>query len=188
LKAVILPKWIKQFAIVTASYLAADFLTRAFLPFTEVQIGTEATFAASLLFFPHGVRVLSAWLLGWRSLPFLLPATYLSNYINFGADGFHIDNLLAASFGVTCAICSFWLLGKLGLDFRLGSVHGTNWKNVALVGCCASILNSAGKSYFYGSPASTAAALFVGDIAGMLATMLILMFAFRWYRLRNLKQ
>ena len=172
----------------TAAYIAADLLTRAFLPFTEVKIGETATFTASLLFFPHGVRVLSAWLLGWRSLPFLIPATFAQNYVNFGSDGFHIENLLAASFGVTCAIFSFWIMGAVGLDFRPGKVGGANWKNVALVGCFASILNSAGKSYFYGNPPSIAAAFFLGDIAGMLATVVLLMFALRWYRLRNLGQ
>jgi hypothetical protein len=178
----------KQFALVTASYVAADLLTRALLPFTEVKIDDVATFSASLLFFAHGVRVLSAWLLRWRSLPFLLPVTYISNYLNFGADGFQFEHILAASFGVTCPIFSFWALGEIGLDFRLGSVGGGNWKNIALVGCFASVLSSAGKSYFYGSPPSIAAAFFLGDIAGMLATMVLLMFAFRWYRLRNLER
>ena len=182
------PKWIKQFLIVTVSYIAADFLTRVLLPFTEVSIGAEPTFAASLLFFPHGVRVLSAWAFGWRSLPFLLPVTYLSNYLNFGADGFQIENILAASFGVTCAILSFWFLALIGLDFRLGRARDENWKNIALVGCFASMLNSAGKSYFYGNPPFIGASLFFGDVAGMLATMLILMLAFRWYRLRNIER
>jgi hypothetical protein len=185
LKTVGLPVWVKQFSIVSAAYVVAELLTHALLPFTEVQIGTDATFAASLLFFPHGVRVLTAWLLGWRSLPFLLPVTYATNYVNLGADGFQIEHILAASFGVTCAIFSFSFLGKIGLDFRLGGVGGGNWKNIALVGSFASVLNSAGKTFFYESPPCIAAAFLLGDIAGMLAIMLLLMLAFRWYRLRS---
>ncbi|WP_442041998.1 hypothetical protein [Pseudogemmobacter sp. W21_MBD1_M6] len=172
-----------QFIAVSACYVVAYMVTISLTPFVEVRFGPEATSAASLLFLPHGVRVLSAWLLGWRSIPLLIPATYLTHYNYYGSAAFTVPNIVAASFGVTCAVFSFWFLSRIGWDFRPNDIKKANWTDVAFAGCFASVLNSIGQNYVYDTPLMMTAAFFVGDIAGMFGTMLALMMAFRWYRL-----
>lgn len=176
-------EWAVQFIAVSASYVVAYMTTIVLSPLVEVRFGPAATSAASLLFLPHGIRVLSAWLLGWRSIPLLIPATYLTHYYHYGSAAFTPTNIVAASFGVTCAVFSFWLLSRVGLDFRLGVEKKANWTDVALAGCFASVLNSIGQNYFYDTPFLMTVTFFVGDIAGMFATMLALMMVFRWHRL-----
>jgi hypothetical protein len=76
------------FAIVSAAYLITFFLSiYVFLPF-QAQYTPELAAYASVLFLPHGVRVLSAWLLGWRAISLFAPTAFFTHWLNFGLDSF----------------------------------------------------------------------------------------------------
>ena len=55
-------------------FLAAWLLVDAVVtPFQRDTLGIQSW--ASLLYLPHGVRVLAAWFMGWRAVPTLFLAT-----------------------------------------------------------------------------------------------------------------
>jgi hypothetical protein len=137
---------------------------------------------ASLLFLPHGVRVVAAWLYGWRSLPFLAPGAVLTHSYLYGSAGFSLDYMVAVFFGVFCAALSFWFFALLGMDFRLHKSTNVNWRDLMLAGGAASILNSVGTKLFFDNDIPTASARFLGDVSGMIVSMFILMFIFRVLR------
>ena len=137
---------------------------------------------ASLFFLPHGVRVLSAWLLGWKAIPLFLPTAFFTHWLNFGASGFALVGLAGVVSGVICAVVTFWLLAKVGMDFRLTANRKANWRDVALAGSIASFINTFGMGWAFQHNVATLAGYFIGDITGMFACMIFLMLLFRFIR------
>jgi len=137
---------------------------------------------ASLLFLPHGIRVLSAWLLGWKSIPLLAPAALFTHWLNFGAQGFSLAGTAGAMSGVVCAAFSFWVLSYAGMDFRITAKKTASWTDVILAGCIASTLNTFGMGFVYQHNLATLSGYFWGDITGLLACMFFIMLAFRSLR------
>ena len=137
---------------------------------------------ASLLFLPHGVRVLSAWLLGWKSIPMITMVSLFTHWLIFGAGGFSIVGIAGVMNGVICATFSFWVLAKIGMDFRISSAKVASWKNVLLAGCFASILSTFGMGLAFKHDVVTLSGYFIGDLTGMFACMLLLMIFFKVLR------
>jgi ABC-type Co2+ transport system permease subunit len=100
----------------------------------------------------------------------------------FGPDGMTLATVIAPLFGVTCAAVAFDFSRRLGFDVQLRDGYVTNWKNVVIVGALASTINSIGTNIAYSNTAHTFLAFWVGDVIGLIASMLILMAAFKIYR------
>lgn len=137
---------------------------------------------ASLLFLPHGVRIIVAWLYGWRSILFLAPGALLTHFYLFGLQGLSMASLLGAFSGIFCAALSFWALAFFRLDFRLTRNRLTSWRDLLLAGSFASVLNVIGTAVFLGHDTVTAAAYFIGDIGGFLVLLVATLFVFRAVR------
>lgn len=65
-------------------YLFAYFLVFAVITPLQAQVMPEITQFASLLFLPHGIRVLGTSLLGGRAVPGLMLAELAGNYLFWG--------------------------------------------------------------------------------------------------------
>lgn len=166
----------------SGAYMLAYFVTVAYAPVFSIGGPVEAASSASLIFLPHGVRVIGAWLYGWRAILFLLPGTYLTHLTRFHHSDITLPMMIAPMTGVVCASICFGLLAAMGADLRLRSGRIANWRDIILTGAAASVLNAAGTSYFYGNPLNSAAAYFIGDLIGMLAMFMGLMMTFRLMR------
>lgn len=177
--------WMLPLAVVSVAYLGAFAVTFGLLMPAQRLVLLDFANYASILFLPHGVRVLTAWLYGWRALPLLAPSALLTHAYLFGTEGFSSGYFVAALFGLFCATFSFWLFAKLGMDFRQGQTRLASWREILLTGSFASIINVAGTSYFYGVEIRSASAYFIGDLGGLLVAMVVLMLCFRWMRKRG---
>ena len=60
--------------ITTLTYLLTFVVWRFFILPLEISLTSDNAIFASFLFLPHAVRVLSAWLLGPKSLLAMIPA------------------------------------------------------------------------------------------------------------------
>ncbi len=168
--------------VISGSYILAFFATFMFvMPFQNIVFPTFGNYA-SLLFLPHGVRVVSAWLYGWRSIALLAPGAVITHSYLYGFDGFSFDYLMAVFFGMFCAALSFWSFARMGMEFRMHNSARRNWRDVMLVGGAASILNAGGTAVFFGNDVATMSARFVGDLTGMVVSTYILMLIFRLVR------
>lgn len=174
--------WLMPLAVVSVAYLSAFAVTFGLLMPAQRLVLPDFANHASILFLPHGVRVLTAWLYGWRALLLLAPSALLTHAYLFGTEGFSTNYFFAALFGLFCATFTFWLFAKLGMNFRQGQARLASWREILLAGSFASIINVAGTSYFYGFEIQSASAYFVGDLGGLLAAMVVLMLCFRWLR------
>jgi hypothetical protein len=158
---------------------------------TPVQraLNLPQTVHASLVFLPHGIRVLSIWLFQERAvIPLFL--VHLVTYTFFSPHGGSALTYIGLVFvGTLCAPCAFVLVRATGIDISPKNVRVVHWRVILLVGFFASIINSIGNSFLL-SPTihpsmhlTTAATYMIGDTMGVLVVLVILLFLFRFKRL-----
>ena len=128
---------------------------------------------ASVLFFPHGVRVIAAYLFGWRSIIYLLPVSLW--YLDMDASGLAILPSIILSMGsLVAVVIAFELLQPL--RFASHRYWEAPLHPVALLvaGSMGAIFNAVvhiGLGMVDGM--SEASVLVVGDILGMLLLLLV---------------
>lgn len=183
MKSSVVRNFLVEIALVSVLYVGAFAITFGLLMPAQRMVLPEFANYASILFLPHGVRVLTAWLFGWRAVLLLAPGGLLTHAYLHGSAAFSIDYFFAAFFGIICATSTFWLFARMGMDFHREQAKMISWREIVLAGSFASIINVAGTSYFYGSDIRSSSAYFIGDLGGLLACMVILMLGFRWMRM-----
>lgn len=170
------------FVVLSAVHLLTFYLSIYVLLPLQAEYTPQLAAYASLLFLPHGVRVLSAWLLGWKAIPLFAPTAFLTHWFIFGMEGFTLSGIAGMLSGAVCAVVTFWALSFVGMDFRLTAERQANWKDVIIAGCIASVLNTFGTGLAFGHNLATSVGYFVGDVSGMIACMFILMLIFKALR------
>lgn len=180
------------FVVIVSAYLVCHGLTTFIIAPVQTYLLRDITMFASLMYLPHGIRVLSTMLMGWRAIPPLFVGNYVSAYLFTDASASELmEPVLFQSLlvGATSAFLAFEVFRLTG-----NSVYGKVskrplWRHLILVGALSSILNSVGQSYlmtdFLDKLALVKLALTfgVGDIIGLLVTTFALMLIFRWVRL-----
>lgn len=173
---------VKETVVVTFAYLGAFFATlEIFMPI-QAAFFAEFPSRASLLFLPHGVRVLTAWLLGWRSVLVLLPGVVFVFVYMAGWGAFAPSRLAAIVIAVTMPAACFALLRLLGRDLSPAAERRPCWPCIMGVGLMISVLGALLTNYAFGSAPKDYIAYLIGDVFGLFFLMLILMLVFRSLR------
>lgn len=167
---------------VSAAFFLLFWFSALFLPGSKTEYH-EFDYA-SLLYLPHGVRVIAAWLYGWRSVLYLAPGSYLVNFtrIEEHPDLWSWSELLMPVVGITCVAMTFGVVARLGADLRLRSGWVAPWRGVLLVGALGSLINAVGSNLIVQNPVNVMLGFLIGDVAGMIMLFLILMFVFSGLR------
>lgn len=180
----------KNTLYVTAAYLVAlSGVTWLVSPLQRL-VFPEVTVFAALVFLPHGVRVLAAWLFGWRSVVYLLIATATGHALltpDLPVDG---SRLLAWILTSACAPVVFTLLRLAGRDYRQMQAEPdrASWRELMLVAFLSSALNSVGHNLLFAPeiwPVGSVrvfAAFLIGDTLGTFAAFAALMVLLRSLR------
>ncbi|MDC1399816.1 hypothetical protein N8306_04825 [Yoonia sp.] len=171
--------WVSSFLLVSLAYVVAFLITLYGLQPIQAAYTPGLAEYASLMFLPHGVRVLTAWLFGWSSIFLIAPAALYTHWLIFGSDGFSALGVAGAVSGVVAAPLCFWLFFKLGFDVKATAKRPLNWRDVMLVGCFASLVNTAGIGYAFEHNLGTMIAYLIGDITGLFVCMFVLMIIFK---------
>lgn len=174
--------------LVRETLIASSLYFVAFLVVFEVLTPLQSMFfpdfpsRASLLFLPHGIRVLTAWLLGWRAIPALLPGVFLVFFYVGGMDVFLPSRLAAIAIAVTVAPAAFMLLAFVGQDIRPQRGRSPCWPCVMGVGVVTSVLTAFLTNMAFGSATVEYIAYLIGDVFGLFFLMLGLLYVFRYMR------
>jgi uncharacterized membrane protein len=151
----------------------------------------EVSLYASVLYLPHGVRVLATWAMGWRAIPALFLGLALSNFIFLPADmKLHFDAVMipAVLVGAASSFLAFEAVRFLGFDLYYGGQRRIEWRGLVAVGALASLIHSVLQSVIHSDLMSFEALVVapliyvIGDVAGLVVCMLALMFLFRSLR------
>ena len=161
--------------LVSLVYVWAYYTTMYFVPpLQEVLLpGT----VMSLLFLPHGVRVLSAWLYGWRSVLYLLPGALLCNQHFAGARAWDAEILAGTMVSLIAAPLAITVLRRV-LGEAAISVGAARVGGILIAGAAATTLNMTGLWLAYGLDPHEVVVTLLGDMGGLLAALLILRGAF----------
>lgn len=137
---------------------------------------------ASLVYLPHGVRVLTIWLYGWWGALYLLPASLISA-VFYSKDFEMAAQATALS---TLAVMAAFLVAqrmRLGAFYKPG--QSVLWHDLLLVGALAAGFNAVFLSLLRtGEAFRFESAIFVGDILGFVVVKLCLLAFFRCLRKR----
>ena len=174
----------KEAGVVSTAYVVAFFATFELLMPVQALYFPDFPSHASLLFLPHGVRVLSAWLLGWRSVLALLPGVLLVFVYVAGSGAFAPSRLAAITIAVSVPALVFYALKTVGWDLRPGLGRPPRWTRIMFAGLVISVVSGVLTNLAFGSPPQDYFAYLIGDFFGQFFLMLLLMFAFRHLRRR----
>jgi len=170
------------FVIVSFAYIISHALTTGFVTPLQSTFLAGVSNKIGLLFLPHGVRIIAIYYYGWRATLLLLPASYLMWFLT--VYGGEIDlsmyapivSLVACWIGVTVAKTVFEERSKM-LDLSA-------WKFLIVAGAAGSLLNGIGLSLMQhdGQVGLSILGYMIGDVAGLFASLFILIYIFRFVR------
>ena len=178
-------------ALITAAYIVAMlFVNSVVVPLQNSLVPGVTSFAA-LLFPAHGIRVLSAWLFGWKSIPYLVCATLAADILltsQFTAANLQLASTTLLTSSVAWVSLQILLVG--GIKIKVGERHVSlsTWRLLLLVGFISSLLNSFGHNYILSGELLpeytflTLAAFVIGDTTGTVFCFATLMILFRYFR------
>jgi hypothetical protein len=173
---------LNEFAVIalayTVGYLLVDYIVA---PVQYLYLSRDFT-VGSLLFIPHGIRVLAVWLCGSRAILPLIIAEFLCTVILWQPDVAISTSLGSSMVGGLCVYLTFEVFRLAGIEMRPDGKDSalTNWRSLILLASIASVFNSVGKQIFFGSLVPLADEIlilgifWVGDTLGTFACLLLL--------------
>ena len=181
---------LSEFATIFVAFVLAYALVGFAVEPIQHQFLSSSTMTGSLLFIPHGIRVLAVWLCGVRAILPLIAAEFLGGIFLWQPD-VGLDVLLGSSMvGGLCVYLTFEVFRLAGIEMRPDGKDFalTNWKSLILLASIASVFNSIGKQIFFGSLAPLTdevlilAMFWIGDTLGTFACLLLLIGIRRRFR------
>jgi hypothetical protein len=182
--------------ITTLAYLATFVVWRYLILPVELSLTSENAIFASFLFLPHAVRVLSAWLLGPKSLIAMIPAGVAVSLIGGASppQGYELLlEVMIATFAASSAVMAFEFMRICKIDAYPKDEGIVSWRTVLFGGVLASIINSLGSTWLKSGYFDAALVLEVitrfvlGDVIGLIVGMLTIMSVARYMRKHGLQ-
>ncbi len=179
-------------AYIVAAYVLSHGLTAWLVTPLQERLLPELTVFASLIYLPHGVRVLTAWLCGWRAaLPLFMGAVAAELLFTPLETRELLRPVIVQSLlvGAFCAPVALAVLRGLSAGGRATPSLTASWRWLLGAGVLASVLNSVGQTFVFSGYMTSAELSEVvvlyalGDVIGLVVSTLVLMSIFRWMRL-----
>ena len=171
-----------EFAVIALAYIVGYLLVDYIVaPIQYLYLSRDFT-VGSLLFVPHGIRVLAVWLCGSRAILPLIIAELLCTVLLWQPDVAISTSLGSSMVGGICVYLTFELFRLAGIEMQPDGKDSalTNWKSLILLASIASVFNSVGKQIFFESLAPLTdeililAMFWIGDTLGTFACLLLL--------------
>ena len=179
-----------EFAVIALAYIVGYLLVDYIVaPIQYLYLSRDFT-VGSLLFVPHGIRVLAVWLCGSRAILPLIIAELLCTVLLWQPDVAISTSLGSSMVGGICVYLTFELFRLAGIEMHPDGKDSalTNWRSLILLASIASVFNSVGKQIFFESLAPLTdeililAMFWVGDTLGTFACLLLLIGIRRGFR------
>lgn len=175
-RSVPLATHLKRAAVTSILYIWAYFVTADLV--APLQTVLLPSVVMSILFLPHGIRVLAAWLYGWRSLAYLLPGALLCNLHFAGERAFDPDILAGTFTSLAAAPLAFTLVRLLWPSAPL-AIGQTRLLTIVAVGSLASVFNLTLLNLVHSLGSVESVVIFLGDTSGLLGSLMLLWLVLR---------
>ena len=144
----------------------------------------------SLLYLPHAVRVLGAWMVGPKSILALIPASICGYFFMMRPDtgAFTSADFIIPMIGALCAPVAFELMRFVRIDVYPKSTGVISWRTIVFAGLLSSIVNSFFSTLFLEGrfpiedTFDVLTRFIIGDVMGLVIILLILIGLLKAFR------
>jgi hypothetical protein len=144
----------------------------------------------SLLYLPHAVRVLGAWMVGPKSILALIPASICGYFFMIRPDtgAFTPADFIIPMIGALCAPVAFELMRFVRIDVYPKSTGVISWRTLVFAGLLSSIVNSFFSTLFLEGrfpiedTFDVLTRFVIGDVMGLMIALLLLVSLLKAFR------
>ena len=144
----------------------------------------------SLLYLPHAVRVLGAWMVGPKSTLALIPASICGYFITMRPEtgAFATADFIIPMIGALCAPVAFELMRFVRIDVYPKSTGLISWRTLVFAGFLSSIINSFFSTLFLEGrfpiedTFDVLTRFIIGDVMGLVIVLLLLIGLLKLFR------
>ena len=162
------------FVVVSVGYISAYTITSGLVMPLQKMFAPQLPIVFSLLFLPHGIRVLAVYFLGWRGVLYLIPSSYLMWAIS--VYGSSIDLAILSPLASLSVVYIAVRMVKTFTESRSTDAFGFLWKECLAIAAIASVFNGIVLSILHGSSFNWILIIGYssGDMAGQIVLLLLL--------------
>ena len=170
------------FVVVSVGYISAYTITSGLVMPLQKILAPQLPIVFSVLFLPHGIRVLAVYFLGWRGLLYLLPSSYLMWATS--VYGNSIDLAILSPVASLVVVYVAVRMVKTYHGSRNTAVFDFSWKECLVIAAIASVLNGITLSMLYDSEINWILMIGYssGDMAGQIVLLLLIVALMRLNR------
>ena len=159
------------------------------IPIETMMVECNATLV-SLLYLPHAVRVLGAWMVGPKSILALIPASICGYFFIIRPDtgAFTPADFIIPMIGALCAPVAFELMRFVRIDVYPKSTGVISWRTLVFAGLLSSIVNSFFSTLFLEGQFpiedtfDVLTRFVIGDVMGLVIILLLLLCLLKAFR------
>ena len=178
------------FVLIFLTYLGlATVQYLVIMPIETMMVERNAALV-SLLYLPHAVRVLGAWMVGPKSILALIPASICGYFFIVRPDTgtFTPADFIIPIIGALCAPVAFELMRFVRIDVYPKSTGVISWRTLVFAGLLSSIVNSFFSTLFLEGQFpiedtfDVLTRFVIGDVMGLVIILLLLVSLLKAFR------
>ena len=181
--------FLNWFVLIFLSYLGLVAFQHLLVMPIETMMIERNVALVSLLYLPHAVRVLGAWMVGPKSILALVPAS-ISLYFVARPDTGPLTqaDFIIPMVGALCAPLAFELMRIVRIDVYPKSTGVISWRTLVFAGFLSSIINSLFSTLFLEGrfpiedTFDVLTRFIIGDVMGLVIVLLILVGLLKMFR------
>ena len=133
---------LSEFAVIALAYIVGYLIVDYIVAPVQYLYSSRDFTVGSLLFVPHGIRVLAVWLCGSRAILPLIIAELFCTVLLWQPDVAISTSLGSSMVGGICVYLTFEVFRLVGIEMRPDGKDSTltNWKSLILLASIASVL------------------------------------------------
>ena len=169
------------FVLIFLAYLGLVAVQNLVIMPIETMLVERNVALVSLLYLPHAVRVLGAWMVGPKSILALIPASIIVYFVTRPDTGPSTQaDIIIPMIGALCAPVAFELMRVFRIDVYPKSTGVISWRTLVFAGLFSSIINSFFSTLFLEGrfpiedTFDVLIRFIIGDVMGLVLVLLIL--------------
>ena len=178
------------FVLILLTYLGLVTVQHLVIMPIEKMMVERNVALVSLLYLPHAVRVMGAWMVGPKSILALIPASICGYFFAMRPDtgAFTPTDLIIPMIGALCAPVAFELMRFVRIDVYPKSTGVISWRTLVFAGLFSSIINSFFSTLFLEGrfpiedTFDVLTRFIIGDVMGLVIILLLLVGLLKAFR------
>ena len=169
------------FVLIFLAYLGLVAVQNLVIMPIETMLVERNVALVSLLYLPHAVRVLGAWMVGPKSILALIPASIIVYFVTRPDTGPSTQaDIIIPMIGALCAPVAFELMRVFRIAVYPKSTGVISWRTLVFAGLFSSIINSFFSTLFLEGrfpiedTFDVLTRFIIGDVMGLVLVLLIL--------------